>query len=332
VDAARYRLANGATAPTCGGILGPIRSENMASHNDEHAYLRHPMTGVPLTLAGDAVRDVKGNLVATYRPADHRYDWLRFVEYGRATEAVKAEIQTYDAWASKRLAKLTPSSLVPRGVRLHTRSIDQDPLYRWNRNLAEVVPSMEVLFSGGRILDIGGSCIDAWRMLLAGAARIDQVEPSAVSQVLGLKRLQAATGWDRRAVVERVFFHTALAEHLPFRDACFDVVFSRSSIHHTRRELALPEIRRVLAPGGVFLCIEPLQTVGINRLMHATRRMRRVDRGSDDPLTPRDLALLGELFREVVHRPRSIAMHSLGAVTAWAMRRSWSPAAIRCVV
>lgn len=49
-------------------------------------------------------------------------------------------------------------------------------------------------------------------------------------------------------------------ETLPFRDCCFDVVFSRASAHHSPNLIALfREISRVLVPGGrIFLSQEPI--------------------------------------------------------------------------
>jgi ubiquinone/menaquinone biosynthesis C-methylase UbiE len=40
------------------------------------------------------------------------------------------------------------------------------------------------------------------------------------------------------------------AEALPFRDNCFDLVIARSSLQYTDLKRSLPEIRRVLTPGG----------------------------------------------------------------------------------
>ena len=44
------------------------------------------------------------------------------------------------------------------------------------------------------------------------------------------------------------------AEHLPFPDASFDLVYSWGVIHHSEHpELMVAEIRRVLKPGGTFI-------------------------------------------------------------------------------
>jgi CelD/BcsL family acetyltransferase involved in cellulose biosynthesis/SAM-dependent methyltransferase/ribosomal protein S18 acetylase RimI-like enzyme len=50
-----------------------------------------------------------------------------------------------------------------------------------------------------------------------------------------------------------VHFATSGAEHLPFRDASFDVVLCRVALPYTDNRQALTEMARVLRPGGVLL-------------------------------------------------------------------------------
>ncbi len=47
-------------------------------------------------------------------------------------------------------------------------------------------------------------------------------------------------------------------EKLPFPDSCFDVVFNKSVLEHIRNtDHLIREIRRVLKPGGLILCMVP---------------------------------------------------------------------------
>jgi ubiquinone/menaquinone biosynthesis C-methylase UbiE len=56
-----------------------------------------------------------------------------------------------------------------------------------------------------------------------------------------------------------VSFVEAFAERLPFDDGAFDLVMTTMSFHHwADQPVALREIRRVLAPGGVFLLADAL--------------------------------------------------------------------------
>lgn len=57
------------------------------------------------------------------------------------------------------------------------------------------------------------------------------------------------------------------AENLPFGDACFDVVFCKGSLHHTRdHHKFLEGCKRVLRPGGVLILSEPCNDNPIIRL------------------------------------------------------------------
>ncbi len=51
-------------------------------------------------------------------------------------------------------------------------------------------------------------------------------------------------------MADRVELQQASAEGLPFPDASFDVVVSSIALHHTTVRRSLPEIARVLKPGG----------------------------------------------------------------------------------
>lgn len=125
-------------------------------------------------------------------------------------------------------------------------------------------------FSGAeRLLDVGcgdGGVAALLRDRVAGVVAVD-VEPSPQ--------------WEDGAGLE---FQVADAERLPFRDAVFDLVHSKDSLHHmTEPESALAEYRRVLKPGGSALIVEAnrynptlfLQMTLVRRHQHFTRRRFR---------------------------------------------------------
>ena len=57
--------------------------------------------------------------------------------------------------------------------------------------------------------------------------------------------------------LEKVFFIVADAEHLPFRDGVFDIVFCKDLLHHLPNSLlALSEMNRVAKMGGKVAAIE----------------------------------------------------------------------------
>jgi len=58
-----------------------------------------------------------------------------------------------------------------------------------------------------------------------------------------------------RTLTERVSFVCAGAEDLPFRGGGFDAVVARVSLPYSDFRRSLPEIRRVLKPGGFFWAV-----------------------------------------------------------------------------
>jgi SAM-dependent methyltransferase len=147
-------------------------------------------------------------------------------------------------------------------------------------------------FGGRRVLELGGSGEATVGFLRAGARRVDQLDVSPGMLDLAEARLTA----EQRS---RVVQHVAAAESLPFDDDLFDVVYSRHCLHHMRRELVLPEVARVLKPSGWFLFIEPFLPTWLRRMVTVRRMVRGVDRGTDDPLTPLDLAHARRSFGEI---------------------------------
>jgi SAM-dependent methyltransferase len=93
---------------------------------------------------------------------------------------------------------------------------------------------------------------------------------------------------------------TADGEELPFADASFDAVWGNAILHHLDLTKAGPELKRVLAPGGVAVFCEPW---GGNPLLGLARRALPYpgkDRTPDEhPLTRRDLHPLRSVFGSV---------------------------------
>ncbi len=89
-------------------------------------------------------------------------------------------------------------------------------------------------------------------------------------------------------------------EVLCFKDASFDLVIGRAILHHLKLEVAIPEIRRVLKPGGKALFIEPM---GTNPFLNLYRMLTPKLRTEDEhPLTDRDFKQLGRYFPNISHR------------------------------
>lgn len=105
-------------------------------------------------------------------------------------------------------------------------------------------------------------------------------------------------------VADQIHAIPAAAERLPFPDASFDRIWGNAVLHHVQLPMALPEIARVLKPRGRAVFCEPW---GGNPLLAFGRKWLPYpgkERSPDEqPLLPRDLAVIRRRFPNVVVRP-----------------------------
>jgi 2-polyprenyl-3-methyl-5-hydroxy-6-metoxy-1,4-benzoquinol methylase len=273
-----------------------------------------PLSRQPLELESDQLlRDPEGTVRGRWIAAERRVEWIEYNHYPALDNVMLKEVEKYDEWAESQRVEPLPDEQ-------HARfALEREPIYTENANYRAIGERLSDWVAGKRVLEIGGSCIDGWRLLAGGAAELHQVEVSAGSQRLGLRRVASKLPGRELAQLP-VTFHTSPAEYLPFAEQSFDFVFSRSSIHHTQRPLAIAEIARVLRPGGGLLFFEPLQTDVSKAAMNAARRLRGADRGTDDPLCRGDLDLMRKHFAEVRVRPARIVDYDLPKALAWLLR------------
>ncbi len=86
-------------------------------------------------------------------------------------------------------------------------------------------------------------------------------------------------------------------ESLQIEEGSIDAVFARSIIHHLDTEISLKEIRRVLAPNGKLVALEPL---GTNPLINAYRYMTPQSRTSGEhPFVIEDIQLFKRYFERI---------------------------------
>ena len=105
---------------------------------------------------------------------------------------------------------------------------------------------------GGRdVAQFGGSGVTALMFLIAGARAALLLTP-VLGEARLARRLAHAIG-----AQGRLRCVIGIAEEVPLADGSFDAVFSAGSVHHMTTALALPEIARVLRPGGRFAAMEP---------------------------------------------------------------------------
>jgi SAM-dependent methyltransferase len=152
--------------------------------------------------------------------------------------------------------------------------------------------TLEAAAGPGRTALELGACLDGAGLDLARTGtRVTAIDisPATVQQAA---RRAAAEG-----LADRMEFRVMNAEELAMPDASYDLVCASAVIHHLDLDRAIPEVVRVLRPGGQAVFTEPL---GHNPLINAYRRRTPAMRTPDEhPLTTDDLAMLGRHFETV---------------------------------
>jgi ubiquinone/menaquinone biosynthesis C-methylase UbiE len=167
-------------------------------------------------------------------------------------------------------------------------------------------------FDGKKVLEIGcGLTMTPVVFALAGATvhAID-VAPQTVAKVCEFAKFKGVAG--------RVTGHVCPAEELPFADGEFDIVYGKAALHHMRLDLAIPEVARVMKPGGKGGFQDPL---GHNVFLELVRdyvayRGKNTIKGTDLPFRMNDVHAVGHAFSSYTYRgfelfsmaPRALAL------------------------
>ena len=106
-------------------------------------------------------------------------------------------------------------------------------------------------FAGKHVLQLGGKGIHAVKSLLAGATEAWVLTPM-LGEVYCSMALAKEAG-----VLDRLRCVVGVAEEIPIVDNYFEAAYSGGCVHHMTTELAMPEISRVLKPGGRFSSMDP---------------------------------------------------------------------------
>ncbi len=157
--------------------------------------------------------------------------------------------------------------------------------------------------SGRRVLDLGCGYGETAAWLALQGAIVDAVDISP-AMIEVSRRLAARLGME-----DRITFHAAPGESLPFENSRFDAAFGHDVLHHLDLEKARGEIRRVLKPGGRAVFVEPL---GHNPILNLFRDLSPETRTPDErPLRFSDLPRLKKGFRALRHREFQLMTLSL---------------------
>ncbi|MBA2486051.1 MAG: class I SAM-dependent methyltransferase [Nitrospira sp.] len=122
--------------------------------------------------------------------------------------------------------------------------------YRWKRITASYVPSV----TNGRALDIGAGTADLALLIEPKMGNHGHVVASDLNHAMLAEGLRKVTG---RGLRERITCLQANAEQLGFPDDTFHAVTTGFCMRNVGNLIqAFMEIRRVLRPGGRFVCLE----------------------------------------------------------------------------
>lgn len=175
---------------------------------------------------------------------------------------------------------------------------------------------------GKRILDYGcGEGRFAFHLLDQGAIHVTGIDISEA-------RIEAAkTKADALGVTDKVHFTTADAHATGLPAGSFDLIIGSDILHHLDLRAAIEELRRLLAPGGRAIFVEPLAH---HPLLRLGRRLTPAARTADEhPLTEDDWAMCGEVFPAFSHEEReflTIPLMPLNLVLPRRLQRSLSGA------
>ena len=122
--------------------------------------------------------------------------------------------------------------------------------HRWKHVAASYIPSL----TGGRAIDIGAGTADLALLIEPRMGANGQVIASDLNHAMlveGLKKIA------KRGLTKRISCLRANAEQLGFDDGTFDAVTTGFCMRNVGNLMqACTEIRRVLKPGGRFVCLE----------------------------------------------------------------------------
>lgn len=233
----------------------------------------HPILLCPEQLVTAADRRVYDLSLPQYAEAYEEMDHYNKQGLDNAAEVEKSE--WYFAEAIKLSAEERLGFPYPWRVWLDA-AFDTQAQWECYRHIGSVVNKA--------VMQLGGSGIHTVKFLLAGAA-----EAWLATPMLG--ELQYATAMARNAgVADRFRGVVCVGEELPFPAESIDAIFSGGCVHHMDTEQLMPEVFRVLRPGGAFAATDPwkapLHTFGTRLLGKREKNVycRPIDNRRLEPL------------------------------------------------
>ena len=122
--------------------------------------------------------------------------------------------------------------------------------YRWKKITASLVPAVEQ----GTALDVGAGTADLALLVEPRMGKRGRVIASDLNHAMLMEGLKKVNG---KELTGKITCLQANAEHLGFDDNTFDAVTTGFCMRNVGNlPQAVGEIRRVMKPGGTFVCLE----------------------------------------------------------------------------
>ncbi len=152
---------------------------------------------------------------------------------------------------------------------------------RYDRTLLKFLKTL----GGKKVLDYGCGKGNLSQYILSQGGSVYGIDIS-LDYIKNATDRCISEGYD----TSRFHFYQMDAHDLDFQDNTFDIIVGLGILHHLNTEMALPEIYRVLKPGGRVLLQEPLAD---NPLLRIFRRLTPSARTVDEkPFTKKDIERL----------------------------------------
>lgn len=247
LDQARQALRTAELLPRANASPKPFGTTTQLLVRSDNRCAYPVVDGIPILLAPEQIT-----------PADRQQEFdLTDMRYAEAYEEMAHynEVARQEALAIMESQSYQSTEPVMR-LSAEQRRLLPDPKEAWVDDWPNAISQYEAFrylrpIAGKRVLQLGGKGIHAVKFLLAGAA-----EAWVVTPMLGEVFCSIALAHEA-GVAERLRCVVGVAEELPLAENTFDVAYSGGCVHHMVTELALPEVARVLKPGGRFSAVDP---------------------------------------------------------------------------
>jgi SAM-dependent methyltransferase len=198
-----------------------------------------------------------------------------------------------------------------------------------------MLPELQQLDLRGKVgIEVGGTGYSLALMLRSGCADLFHLEISKESQRIAMQNLSTLP----ESNGARIWYLNAPAERFPLPGNSVDFLMAFGTYHHTDRRRSIPEIHRILKPGGMFFLHDPYIGTALLPLKWITRAVRKpfgFEPGNDNPLSRPDPSLLKRLFpahryeiRNVLDAPAFLVRYASAALAAKMYRQEMDVAGV----